>query len=128
MDTQTTIDQLRRERPDLLPALQALTQTCTDDQRAALNTVLQELLAMQSSIHEKRERAARLMRQRYYQSADGKKAVGFSLWHVPDVMVRALCGIAEVPRTTAPSDAWLDEMEARGVSKQLPDGYSEIVL
>lgn len=107
MDQASLVRQLLSEKPHLAAPL----RTLTDDPacRSAVNDVLAVLLDMQASINHKRARAQASIRP-----ACGLRGVdGFMrLNHVPDVLLRILCDIAEVPHVTNATTEWLDKMEA----------------
>lgn len=126
MDINLSVQQLRAERPAAIEAVQRLIAASNPAARQDLNTVLTTLLELQGTLHDKRTLAARMIRRRTYTSPDGKTGIGFCLWHLPDVFLRALCRVADVPTDGAASDEWLDEMERRAVARQLPNGYSEV--
>lgn len=111
MDVQAIANQLRAERPDLIPSLQRMMAQATD--REALNVVLQHLLQMQSIITHKRTRAASLLMPRTGLFANGTQ----SLRHIPDVMLRTLCDIADLPHVSNATPEWLDKMEARNANR-----------
>lgn len=112
MDTASLVQQLCREKPLLAAALRTLT---TDPVcRGAVNDLLAVLLEQQALINHKRKRAADSMCPRV-----GLFGVeGFmSLNHCPDVLLRILCDIAEVPHVTNATTEWLDMMEARNAQR-----------
>lgn len=106
MDVQFYVSQLRAERPDLIPALQRL--TAKGDPSGDLNTLLAHLLQMQERIDQKRKRAASLVVERFH--VEGSY---HTMRHIPDVVLRAVCEIAEMERKTLAREEWLDEMEAK---------------
>lgn len=100
---------LLQERPALGTALKQCTAHFNDEARAAMNGVLAEMLGMQLSIMSKRDRAKSLLLLRSG-NADGDR---YAMRHIPDVTIRSLCDIAEVPFLTNASPEWLDKMEAK---------------
>lgn len=111
MDVQAIANQLRTERPELLPSLQRMIRGQASS--ADLETVLNHLLQMQSAISHKRACAASLLMPRVGLFANGTQG----LRHIPDVMIRTLCGIADIPHVTNATTEWLDMMESRNANR-----------
>lgn len=113
MDVTALVQQLQAERPDLMPALRSAIDSVPD--RTALNTLLTHLLQLQQALNHKRELAKDLLIVR-------TGVVGgptMSTRHHPDVTVRKLCAIAEVPHHTTAGPDWLDAMERRETERTL---------
>jgi len=112
MEHSEALQYLRQEHPDLLPALQALTSTASDQQRIALNTVLAALLQLKGACVDKRNVALSLIGFRG-STYNGEHTRSQSLRQPPDVIIRKLCQIAEVRHEYAGDPAHLDALEAR---------------
>lgn len=113
MDVTSLVQQLKAERPALVPALQSALKNCSD--REALNTVLEHLLQMQDLLHRKRETAKDMLLVK-------TGIVGgptMALRHIPDVQIRAFCQIAEIEHYTSASTEWLDMMVQREIERGL---------
>lgn len=111
MDVTSLVQQLKVERPDLVPALQSALQHCSD--RDALNTLLDHLLQMQHLIHTKRQIAKDMLLVRTGIAGDRAMA----LRHIPDVQIRAWCQVAEIAHLTNASTEFLDRMYQREVDR-----------
>lgn len=103
---------LRRDNPQVVESLRRVL-SCTMDQegRTAVNDLFTTVLSQTLRLEHKKLRAARSMSPR----SGLFGAQGFmSLNHCPDVLLRTLCEIAEIPHVTTATTEWLDKMEARG--------------
>ena len=107
MDQASLVRQLLAEHPLLEGALRTLTAASTN--RDAANVILAALIDQQRLIHHKRTRARASMRPRSGLWPTGMMALN----HIPDVLLRILCEIAEIPHVTNATTEWLDEMEKR---------------
>lgn len=128
MDAQAAITALMRERPELVPSLRAIAQLGQTN-RELTNALLQQILAMQADLDHKRALAKKMMVLRTglcpVSSDDPGKR--YSLRHIPDVMLRLLCQIAEVPHYTSASPEWLDKMQAREEARPNTGNYEEVL-
>lgn len=115
MDHQRAITQLKAERPDLVPALQALVASAKADAaaREAVNTVTSHLLSLQLQVDDKRSAAKKCLREQPCATTSTGAGSYHCLRHVPDVLIRELCRIAETPMLTSADSEWLDMMEAK---------------
>lgn len=112
MNQSEALQYIKQEHPDLIPALQLLTSSATEQQRAALNVLLTELLKIKGDCVDKRNEALSLLKFRGTGYA-GEYTRSQALRHAPDVMIRKLCRIAEVTHEYAGDPAFLDALEAR---------------
>jgi hypothetical protein len=60
-------------------------------------------------------------------ATDTNETRAYSLRHIPDVMIRAICQIAEVPHFTRATTEWLDMMKAREEARPHGPYYSEVL-
>ena len=107
MDPASLVRQLLSERPALEAALRTL--LAEPALAPATNELLAALIDQQRLIHHKRTRARASMIPRAGLWPNGMMALN----HIPDVLLRILCEIAEVPHVTSATTEWLDKMENR---------------
>lgn len=103
---------IKQEHPDMLPPLQLLTSSATEQQRAALNVLLAELLKIKGDCVDKRNEALSMIGFRGT-TYGGEYTRSQTLRLAPDLMIRKLCRIAEVAHEYAGDPAFLDALEAR---------------
>ena len=111
-DVDRAIAILRRDNPQVVESLRRVL-SCTMDQdgRNAVNDLFGTILSQTLRLEHKKLRAAASMKPR----SGLYEAQGYmSLNHCPDVLLRTLCEIAEIPHITNATTEWLDKMEARG--------------
>lgn len=118
MDRHALFAQLQAERPAAIPAVKAFIAAVTPENREAANQILHTLLQMQHDLDHKRRIAVSMLRNDpFAHNVPGKADLTTRLRHVPDVMIRKLCVIAEVEHHTNARPEWLDEMEARHANR-----------
>ena len=100
---------LRRDQPAVVESLRRV-MSCTMDQdgRVAVNEIFMCILQQTLLLEYKRERAKASFRKQ----AGLAGAAGYTaLNHIPDVLLRIFCDIAEVPHVSNATTEWLDKME-----------------
>lgn len=112
MNTNEALQYIKQDHPALIPALQLLTSTATETQRAALNVLLAELIQIKGDCVDKRAAAMGLIGWRT-STIHGEATHSQCLRQPPDVMIRTLCRIAECTHHYAGDPAFLDALEAR---------------
>lgn len=128
MDVQAALNALMRDRPALVPALRAITEL-SQNNRDLTNLLLQQILEMQAALEHKRVAAKKMLVLRtglcpMTSDDPGKR---YALRHIPDVMIRSLCQIAELPHYTSASDEWLDKMQAREEARPNTGNFEEVL-
>jgi len=109
VDNQALMRQLVAEHPAVMESIQNAIAAC--GARNQMDGVLLALLQMQHTINDQRQRAAGMLQPR-----SGLYEGHWALRHIPDVMLRELCAIANLPFHSNAKPEWLDMMKARGDS------------
>ncbi len=128
-EMQEAIATLTASRPDLVPALKSITALAKGDAQARhhANVLLTNILEMQIALGKKIVTAKKMLVLRTGLCTDPNTGHSkhHSLRHIPNVMIRLLCDIAEVPMYTSATIEWLDKMQAREEARPIPGGYEE---
>lgn len=106
---------LQQEQPHLIEAMRAiLAAPDPTTLRQRVGDLMVHTATLNGQLHDKRAMAESLLLLRggLATDANGDNA-RYELRHIPDVMIRTLCRIAEVKHLSSASQAWLDRMEAR---------------
>ena len=112
---QAAIAMIKQERAELVPALQALSQLAktVPGANAHVDALFLQVLSMQLKLGEKRDQAKALLREQPCAPYEDGRNVYHCIRHIPDVTIRAICAIAEIPRLSNAEDEWLDKMEEK---------------
>lgn len=111
MDTKHLLDRIKAERPDLVPAIQILTQS-TGAERAAATVVTRHILSMQAAIDEKRTIARRMLMLRTHHLPDHKgEHVAHATRYAPDVLIHYLCQIGECRVLSSANTELIEKLE-----------------
>lgn len=112
---QAAIAMIKQERVALIPALQAVSQLAKTVPGASehVDVLFLQLLDMQLKIGKKREQAKSLLREQPCALTEDGRSSYHCIRHIPDVTIRTLCAVAEIPHLTNAEPEWLDKMEEK---------------
>lgn len=111
MEFASALQHVARENPELLADMQALIVACPTE-RERLNRIFLAIGLIKGQCVDKRNAAMNLIGFRGT-GYNGQFTKSQTLRQPPDVMIRRLCEIAEVPHEYAGDPAHLDALEAR---------------
>ena len=106
---------LQHEQPHLIEAMRAiLAAPDPTTLRQRVGDLMVHTAALNGQLHDKRVAASSLLLLRTGLAPDQNgETRRYALRHIPDVMLRTLCRIADQPHYSSASAEWLDKMEAK---------------